>query len=183
MLSITASGTTRWRAVCIERCKHGSEGGAGVSSQEASRAYPTQDLLAGLGGARRHRARPERARHPAYGEATPSGLRWPKTRITSSYQRSGVFHPPPDCLYRRDRKRLGIVNTPQLTIDRFLSTPRGNHSAARARGSNRSQRDRSRAASRERCLVRVSEQALWTNPCRAARRALAVRAAANGFAI
>jgi hypothetical protein len=27
--------------VCIERCKPGSEGGAGVSSQEASRAYPT----------------------------------------------------------------------------------------------------------------------------------------------
>jgi hypothetical protein len=27
MLSITASSTTRWRAVCIERCMHGSEGG------------------------------------------------------------------------------------------------------------------------------------------------------------
>jgi hypothetical protein len=42
MLSITASSTTRWRAVCIERCMHGSEGGVGMSSEEASRAYPTE---------------------------------------------------------------------------------------------------------------------------------------------
>jgi hypothetical protein len=33
--------------VCIERCKPGSEGGAGVSSQEASRAYPTGTGLPG----------------------------------------------------------------------------------------------------------------------------------------
>ncbi len=33
--------------MCIERCKHGSEGGAGVSSQEASRAYPTEAGLPG----------------------------------------------------------------------------------------------------------------------------------------
>ena len=30
------------RAVCIERCMHGSEGGAGASSSEAFRAYPTR---------------------------------------------------------------------------------------------------------------------------------------------
>lgn len=31
-----------WRAVCIERCKHGSGGGAEASSKEASRVYPTE---------------------------------------------------------------------------------------------------------------------------------------------
>lgn len=28
--------------MCIERCMHGSEGGVGMSSEEASRAYPTE---------------------------------------------------------------------------------------------------------------------------------------------
>jgi hypothetical protein len=32
------------RAVCIERCMHGSEGGAGASSSEAFRAYPTRPV-------------------------------------------------------------------------------------------------------------------------------------------
>ena len=31
-----------WKAVCIERCLHGLEGGVGISSSEVSRAYPTE---------------------------------------------------------------------------------------------------------------------------------------------
>lgn len=31
--------------MCIERCKHGSGGGAGASSKEASRVYPTETAL------------------------------------------------------------------------------------------------------------------------------------------
>jgi len=43
MLRITVAGClSEWRAVCIERCKHGSGGGAGASSKEASRVYPTE---------------------------------------------------------------------------------------------------------------------------------------------
>jgi hypothetical protein len=34
------------RAVCIERCMHGSEGGAGASSSEAFRAYPYETARA-----------------------------------------------------------------------------------------------------------------------------------------
>ena len=33
--------------MCIERCKHGSGGGAGASSKEASRVYPTETGLRG----------------------------------------------------------------------------------------------------------------------------------------
>ena len=33
-----------WKAVCIEKCMHGLEGGAGVSSSEVLRAYPTETI-------------------------------------------------------------------------------------------------------------------------------------------
>src|SRR4051812_35628427 len=33
------------RAVCIERCMHGSEGGVGASLPEAFRAYPTKIVV------------------------------------------------------------------------------------------------------------------------------------------
>lgn len=43
MLHTTVVGyLAEWRAVCIERCMHGSGGGAGASSKEASRAHPTR---------------------------------------------------------------------------------------------------------------------------------------------
>ena len=49
------------RAVCIERCMHGSEGGVGAFSQETTRAYLTETPLGGSG---RPHLRPSRARSP-----------------------------------------------------------------------------------------------------------------------
>ena len=46
------------RAVCIERCMHGSEGGVGAFSQETARAYPTETPFGGSG--RSPKARPRR---------------------------------------------------------------------------------------------------------------------------
>ena len=48
------------RAVCVERRMHGSEGGVGVSSQEAVRAYPTETPPAAR-GALAPRTRPKGA--------------------------------------------------------------------------------------------------------------------------
>jgi hypothetical protein len=58
--------------VCIERCKPGSEGGAGVSSQEASRAYPTGTAF------RPGLREPARPRRGALGDRFQTGDRVPK---------------------------------------------------------------------------------------------------------
>src|SRR3954454_17264606 len=52
------------RAVCIERCMHGSEGGAGASSSEAFRAYLRDRPRAPGGASAPSRARPALAGSP-----------------------------------------------------------------------------------------------------------------------
>ena len=45
--SMPAGWQAERRAVCVERRTHGSEGGVGRSSQEATRAYPMETLFRG----------------------------------------------------------------------------------------------------------------------------------------